>query len=498
MEDKYLVLDPQDQLYLEMLEDLNTPQGDAELIDLNSRLHEKQIECLKSLYIDNKNLIVVNCGRKFGKSELAAYALWRHALFNPGSACYYIAPEASHGRKILWDTRRLQKFLGKASSKYIDGQPNNLEMKIRFKNGSFIQIFGSENWAAANGLSPSIVVYDEFKAFNPQFHVEMDPNRTAKGASLIIIGTMPKVGDRNKEQYEALLEYAQTHTKNAAVHTYTTFDNPINMLPERKPAIDEQIAILRARGEEDVVQREYYSRIVAGGSRAIFPMLEQRHIKPHFEMIDEISRDRKKLDWYLIADPGTTTCFAALFVAMHPYTKHVYILDEIYEKDQQYTSTRKIFPHMEAKMKDLFPHGDIYYDWFKTADEAASWFMNEVLDQYGIYFQKTDKVHNKKEQGLSLIKDQLIYNLVSISDRCTNLVKEMREYAKDNNGNIPKKNDHLVDCLRYCNAAMHYSMKEVVEGVKQKSDYEEIRTGRFKTYDDDYISEDWMDKIVQY
>lgn len=494
--DKSILLSPTDQYYLQIMEDLNKPRGDGVDVGLTTRLHAKQIECLKSLYVDKKALVFVPCGRKFGKSELAAYVLWRQALTVPNSACYFVVPEASHGRKFMWDNRRLQNFLGKDSNKYIKGNPNNLEMRINFKNGSLIQIIGSENWAAANGLTPHLVVYDEYKVFNSQFHIEMDPNRAAKAAPLVIIGTMPKVGDRNKEQYESLLEYATNNTQRAAVHCYTTFDNPINNIPSIKESIEEQIRILRARGDEDVVQREYYSKIVPGGSRAIFPMLDKHvHQKEAHAVWSEIKNDLGKLEWYAISDPGTTTCFAVLIAAINPYTKKVYILDEIYEKDQQLTSVGTIYPNIQNLMYKYNPRGNVHDDWTKVADEAAAWFMNEVMNQYGVYFIPTSKLQNKKEDGLSLIKDQLIHNLVVISDKCTFLWKEMQEYAKNDRGEIPKRNDHLVDCFRYLNAAANYTLTEVIEGARQQLDPYIARRFRGLEHFKDNDEDDWTANI---
>ena len=124
--------------------------------------HRGQKAILKALLFEMMTLVFMQCGRKFGKTEEAAYFLWKHALENPGAACYYVAPEASHGRKIIWNTHRLQRFLGKDSKKYI-GKPREQEMLIPFLNGSFIQVVGSENFGSANGLTPSVAVYDEFK-----------------------------------------------------------------------------------------------------------------------------------------------------------------------------------------------------------------------------------------------------------------------------------------------------------------------------------------------
>jgi hypothetical protein len=465
------VLSPEEQLYLQVLEDLNKPRGFGLEVGLTTRLHQGQIDALSNIYSDGCKLLFQPCGRKFGKTEEAAYMLWNSALKTPYSANYYVAPESSHGRKIIWDTQRLQRFLGEDSVKYIKSIKNQ-EMMIQFKNGSFIQVVGSENFGAANGLTPHCAVYDEFKRFHHRWHIDFAPNLVVHNAPLLIIGTLPTPGDRNYDQYYEIMEACES-TERAQIVRKSTFDNPINNLPNIKEGIEFEINQLRLRGDEDIVQREYYSKIVSGGRRAIFPMLSiERHVKPHDEIIRELDRDLKRMEWYTVADPGSTTCFATLFAAIHPYTKKLYILDELYEKDQQATSTRSMYPKMDKKMMEFYPYSDVSDDWVKTADEAAAWFMVELMDQFGIYFFPTQKHLNKKEHGLSLIKDLLLHDLVVISDRCINLLDEMEKYAKDDKGNIPKKHDHLIDCFRYLLGASNYNMVEVMERVKKESDYE--------------------------
>jgi len=107
----------------------------------------------------------------------------------------------------------------------------------------------------------------------------------------------------------------------------------------------------------------------------------------------------------------------------------------------------------------------------------------------------TQKFLNKKEHGLSLIKDLLIHDLVVISDRCEDLITEMEKYAKDDKGNIPKKDDHLIDCFRYLLGAANYDMVEVLERKMQKNN--DLRD-RFRRYEqDEHIwksqSEDWTE-----
>lgn len=492
-----VLVSPEEQLYLQIMEDLNTPRGDGLKAGLKTRLHQDQIDVLAPLYnSDIKSHFFAN-GRKWGKTELMGYVLWRHALLNPGSACYYVGPEAAHARKIVWDLNRFQRFMGKDTKKYIE-TIRNQEMMIKLKNGSFIQVVGSDNYTVANGLTPSFAVYDEFKAFNHRWHTEFAPNRAAKAAPLIIIGTKPRAGNKNMVQYNQILDYAKKHPEQYNVAERTTWDNPINHLPAQKKMIEEEIAQLMESGEEDVVQLEYYSKYVPGGKAAIFPMLsKEKHMMDHHEMVEIIMKDYRRYDWILATDPGTTTCWAALIIAIHPYTKKVYIVDEIYETDQNNTSVRCMYPKMKELMEKYAPGMSIDDDWLKVADEAAAWAMTEIMAQYGTYFIPTQKAHNKKDMGLSLIKDQLIHSFMSISSNCEKLWKEMEQYARDHNGNIPKIHDHAIDTLRYANAACNYSMIEAIRSKELHDDGDIIRSGRSRRFEDDSFndSDDWMDKV---
>lgn len=479
-----------EQKTLKWIEDLNKPRGDGLLVGLETRLHADQIEQLKPMYIDGKKDLFLSCGRKWGKSECVGYVLWRQALEIPGSSCYYIGPEASHARKILWDGMRLQNFMGKDTKKYIK-TIRNQDMMIVLHNGSFIQILGSDNYQVANGLTPHIAVYDEFKAFNPKWHIEFAPNRAAKAAPLIIIGTKPRAGNKNMDQYNEILEYMRDDDS-SYVADRTTFDNPINHLPEQKKIIDREIAQLKARGEDDVVQLEYFSKVVPGGKRAVFPMFNRDdHTYPHKDLVQEISRDRNKLQWGWIADPGSTTCFAMLFAAYNEYTGVLYLLDEIYEKDQSSTSVGIMVPRGKAKCWDLHPGSSLEDDWLKGCDDAAVWFMTEALSREQLYFSPAEKWKGTKEDGLSLIKDQLIHKLVKISSRCENLALELERYAKDGNGKIAKRNDHLIDSYRYLNGMIHYDFNTISEAMRHKDPLDEGRHRRLRDDTDNNLEGRW-------
>jgi hypothetical protein len=83
-----------------------------------------------------------------------------------------------------------------------------------------------------------------------------------------------------------------------------------------------------------------------------------------------------------------------------------------------------------------------------------------MLDNFDEHFEPSMKSANSKDSGLTLIKDIILQGKLHISDRCIKTFWELDNYYKDKNGNIPKKDDHLIDNFRYLLAALHYSLPE--------------------------------------
>lgn len=74
------------------------------IADLNSvfKPHSGQVPIGKALFGDNKKLVVIECGRKFGKTDFLCYALYRWAMTNPKTFSYYIAPWAKQITDLVW------------------------------------------------------------------------------------------------------------------------------------------------------------------------------------------------------------------------------------------------------------------------------------------------------------------------------------------------------------------------------------------------------------
>ncbi|MBR9701043.1 hypothetical protein GOV11_04215 [Candidatus Woesearchaeota archaeon] len=415
--------------------------------------HAGQVRVGQALFSRNCKEIFVQAARNWGKTELVSYCLWRYANLHPDSENYYFSPYMKQSREILWASYRLQQFGPKDWIKSI----NNTEMRVTFTNGAFIKLDGSDNVDAYRGVKPKgLIVFDEFKDFRPEFYEAFEPNRIAHNCPIIIIGTPP---DRECQFLTVANEFKEADHKEF-FHA-ASYENP--HIDRRW--LDEQKRTLIQRGETDVWEREYEAKYVPGGVSKIFPMLTKDVVVSHADIMHDIKRDMKKLHWYLGADPAAATTFAIIFAAINPYDKKIYILDEIYESEQSKMSVDQIGRRIIEKRNELWA----YSDWTQLYDEAATWFKNEMLDRFQEYYQPTSKAHNKKDHGLSLIKDILLGGHMVISDRCVQLFKELDNYYKDKSGKIPKINDHGIDDLRYILGASYYELNPSFE-YKEKED----------------------------
>lgn len=392
-------------------------------------------------------------GRQFlvtHNTELVSYLLWRWAWTFPGSENYYFSPYMKQSREILWASRRVQAFGPESWVVKI----NDNEMRITFSNGSFLKLDGSDNVEAYRGVKPKgLTVFDEFKDFRPEFYEAYDPNRAAYDTPLFIIGTPPEFDGQFNQ-----VASSWAKDSNKAFFKFPTRANPhISSDWLEKKKIE-----LFSRGEQDKWFREYEAEFVRGGSKRIFPMLKETMIKPHGELLKSLEKDKRRLEWFCVADPAGASTFAVLFAAINPYSKNVYLLDEIYEQRQEEMTVARIGARIIQKTKALYKG-----DWRFIYDEAEAWFANEMLEQYQINFEPTQKAKHDKTTGLSLIKDVMLANKWQVSEYCQKWFWEADNYQKDNEGRLIKKHDHLLDCSRYLLGASYYSLNELKEESKE-------------------------------
>ena len=428
--------------------------------------HAGQIPIGRSLFYDNRTRVFVRCGRKFGKTQMSIYTMYRWALSKPNGQFYYIAPYYNQAAELIWKPQFLQNFLYRPDKKidlrktYIQ-DVHETDRRITFKNGSFIKLMGADNYESGRGLTPDGAVYDEFKDHDYRFHEGFKDNLLPKKAPLLIVGTPPDTMDhffvRTEEDFK--------QDPRGAYFKKPTSTNPYI---DKEELELEREASMR-KGEWAKYMREIEAEIVPGGANAIFPMFtiprldaagkfigESAHVKSSDKLDDRVQKHPKDYAYYCAFDPGSSLVFGVLFIAVHKFSKQVIVLDEIYETDRNKTSPKLIYPRAQKIMKRYMPEER----WTKVYDYAATWFQVEVNNEFGVALMPCQKDINKKEFGLSVIKDFMLSEfedtqekLWVVADRCVKYIWETTNYATDENGKIPKENDHLQDCARYLSNA---------------------------------------------
>lgn len=317
---------------------------------------------------------------------------------------------------------------------------------------------GSDNYDKYRGVSYKVCIYDEYKDHRPEFRKAMRPNASVLDGLDVFMGSPP---DRECDYLIVANDHRQD-PKKRFFHAPTHHNHHIS-----SAWLEEEEAALLARNEYDEWEREYLARYVPGGVSKIFPMVTRDCVKPHKVVMEQVMKDHRKLEWWCIADPAAATVFGTLYIAYNSWTRQIFVLDEVYESDQGEMSVSKIGQRILSKGSELNPRAE----WRRVSDEANTWFHNEMLDRFKVYFEPTEKSAKKKEDLLSLAKDTFIHDKVIVSDRCVKLFWELDNYYKDKNGKIPKKNDHLIDCYRYFLQKSRYSL--TVIPPREKDEYDD-------------------------
>lgn len=168
---------------------------------------------------------------------------------------YYIFPTAIQGRKVLWDGMtnggmRFLDFIPKILIKAI----NNQEMKITLRNGSLIQVLGSDNYNSIMGTNPTGCVFSEYSLQNPNAWNYIRPILDANGGWAVFVFT-PRGSNHAKDLFDMALK---PDNKDSWFCQCLT-NNDTHILDEKG------LAKLRSEEvSEDMIQQEWFCSFTLG------------------------------------------------------------------------------------------------------------------------------------------------------------------------------------------------------------------------------------------
>lgn len=209
-----------------------------------------QLPLLQALDSGIKRAVVI-WHRRAGKDKTLVNLVAKKMLERVGTY-YYFFPTYTQGKKILWQgmDRDGFRFIDHFPKALLASKPNDTELKIEYKNGSFFQIIGTDNIDSIVGTNPVGCIFSEYALQNPKAWDFIRPILAENGGWAVFNYT-----PRGKNHGYDLYEMARQNP-NWFVQKLTVDDTGI-ISPE---VIQEE----RDSGmSEELIQQEYYCSFTA-------------------------------------------------------------------------------------------------------------------------------------------------------------------------------------------------------------------------------------------
>lgn len=209
--------------------------------------------------IENKGYkrVMAILPRRAGKDITAWNLMIRQALKKVG-VYWYILPTYAQCRKTIWDSitgdsnsSETHTFLSYIPPQVIQSV-NDQQMKVRFVNGSLLQLVGSDNYDALVGTNARGCVFSEYALQDPRAYQYIRPILTANDGFAIFLST-----PRGKNSLYDLWQIAQNSPDWFAYRLTVEETNHIPLY-----LIQQELA--SGEMSEDLVQQEYFCSFDSG------------------------------------------------------------------------------------------------------------------------------------------------------------------------------------------------------------------------------------------
>ena len=224
--------------------------------EVRIRLRPLQQRALEAL--DARRFGVLICHRRFGKTVLAVSRLCRNATQSGESyRGAYIAPTYRQAKDVAWDY--LKKIALAAGAKVNEG-----ELRVDFRNGARIRLYGAENPDSLRGLNLCDVVFDEVAQMPYSMWSEIVlPMILATHGRALFLGT-PK----GRNALWKVWENARLHDGEWTALMYRACGGGI--------LSEEDVAVARRVTDESEYQREYECSFTAAVAGAYYGRLMEQ------------------------------------------------------------------------------------------------------------------------------------------------------------------------------------------------------------------------------
>lgn len=211
--------------------------------------------------------------RRAGKDSTVINSLAVAAHIRTGTY-WHMLPTLNQGRKVVWngvdkDGRRIIK---QAFPEGLIESINENDMLIRFKNGSFYQVVGSDNYDSLVGTNPLGVAFSEWSIADPTAWNFVRPILKENGGFATFIYT-PRGKNHAHEMWEMAKRNKRWFTSHKTVRD-TFRDDGTPVISEQDVDDEREEGVL-----EEIIQQEYYCSFAGVNVGSIYG----RHLQKYAE-----------------------------------------------------------------------------------------------------------------------------------------------------------------------------------------------------------------------
>lgn len=369
---------------------------------------------------DTHRFRVLRCGRRFGKTLLAAWEIFGVAVSAPNKRISYYAPTRDDARDIMWGTLCdicLPVITYKNDSR--------LELKVKTKSGgeSLIVLQGWESVKdrqKGRGVKNDFIVTDEVSKY-PEFwlnwHEVLRPTLTdTRGSALF-----PSTPNGYNHFYD--LSNIELRDPDFKTFHFSTYDNPYIPLDE----------IEKARKElpEDKFSQEYLAEF-RKKSGLVYPEFSRA-----IHLFDDLTPRRGLIEVISGVDFGFTNP-SVILVIERDSDNNYWVRSEWYRTGK--TNAELIEYARTLGVNAFYP-------------DPAEPDRIEEMKRAGLTIREVNKDIVK---GIDSVRTLLKNKKLRVHLDCLNLISELETYSypeKRTNQNEPevpiKEGDHACDALRY-------------------------------------------------
>jgi PBSX family phage terminase large subunit len=369
---------------------------------------------------DTHRFRVVDAGRRFGKTILAAWEMFAKAVATEDGRVAYIAPTFQQARDIAWaDLKRICEPLITS----INESRLEITVRNRFGGASLIILRGWEAVETLRGQKFDLLVIDEIammRAFWMHWQEVLRPTLTDRKGETLFIST-----PRGFNHFYDLYNLEATDPDFKSFH-FTSYDNP-HLPPE-------EIDKARAELTEDRFAQEYLADFRKTEGLVYKEFSRQRHL---FDELPEVGF----IETIAGVDFGFTHP-AAVPSIRKDYDGNYWVTDEWFKTGQtdaqiaEYVASRrfsKVYPDPENA-------GGI-----------------QELRNHGVNVREVIKGAGSVKNGINIVRELLKADRLHIHRQCVHTIEgfETYSYPPKKHGelyddeNPLKEDDDAMDGLRY-------------------------------------------------